>query len=96
MRPTTTELLLSGEVKDIIEKTTYIFLLSFPLDIDFTEDIEPDILDQVSVQKKEALRWRQTGIGIASGGMKDIMLECWLSSQLPSQTMFSCICWNLD
>ena len=37
------------------------------------------------------------GMDIASGGVKDIMLaECWLPSQLLSQTKFSCMCWNLD
>ena len=59
--------------------------------------MEPDTIDPVSVQIQEARRWRQMGMDIASGGVKDIMLaECWLPSQLPSQTKFSCMCWNLD
>ena len=46
-----------------------------------TEDMEPDTMDPVSVVIKEAIRQRQMGLDIASGGVKDIILaECWLPS----------------
>ena len=86
----TAELLPSGEVKITIEKTTYIFLPSFPLDIDFTENMEPDTMDPVSVFIQEARGQREMGMNIASRGVKYIiLLECWLPSQLSSQTKFS-------
>ena len=97
VRQTTAELLPSGQVQVTMEKNTYTFLPSFPPDIDLTEDMEPDVMDPVSVQIQTARRLRRMGLDIASGGVKDIMLaECWLPSQLPYQTKFSCMCWNLD
>ena len=79
VRQTSAKFLPSADVKVTIEKTTYIFLPSFPLDIDFTEDMEPDTMDPVSVQIQEARNRRQMGMDIASGGVKDIMLaEGWL------------------
>ena len=74
----------------MIEKTTYIFLPSFPLDIDFTENMEPDTMDPVSVFIQETRGQREMGMNIASRGVKYIiLLECWLPSQLSSQTKFS-------
>ena len=72
----------SADVKVTIEKTTDIFLPSFPLDIGFTENRELNYrMDLVSVQIQEARNWRQMGMDIASGGVKDIMLaEGWLPS----------------
>ena len=96
VRQTTAELLPRGKVKAMIEETNIIFLPSFPPDIDLFEDLE-DVMDPVSVQIQEAGRLRQMGLSLPSGGVKDILLaECWLPSVLPSQTVFSCMCWNLD
>ena len=54
----TTELVQSGEVKVTIERTTLIFLPSFPADIDIPEDID-DSMDPVAIQLQDAwrLRW---------------------------------------
>ena len=97
VRQTSAKFLPSADVKVTIEKTTYIFLPSFPLDIGFTENRELNYrMDLVSVQIQEARNRRQMGMDIASGGVKDIMLaEGWLPSQLLSQTKCSCMCWNL-
>ena len=61
MRLTTTKFLPSEEVKVTIEKTTYIFLPTFPLDIDFTEDKEPDTMDPVSVQIQKGQKTKTNG-----------------------------------
>ena len=55
-----------------------------------TKYMEPDTMDPVSVFIQEARGQRQMGMNIASRGVKDIiLLECWLPSQLSSQTKFS-------